>query len=720
VTINTPSLIPYLDSKNSKFYLELSSWENTAFPFSLVSEIPPLARIIDGCLMTDGGSKIKKIFILLQNDEYPLLHNEFQPFNNRNIEQCWEKSFSYHTQENQAFNCFILADQVGKEKKITPFSSLFYCKSKKIFFHPPCPQCGQPLELCKDDALLIDSGLQTYSESIRRYLFCPTCTNSASSPAFYTYSLKNFDPPWLKDRWGLIRSFGLLRETTNVHSDVLPCSDCSDFNQCYGDGDHAVSRIIPFSFYPFFMLISESESLNALDFLALISGAGFDEIEQKLGKEQQFGRIRYLQDLQDLRNQCGSNTLFFFEKDEKFFLEVLFLKLSFLGEIVSYIFSGLELYTYPDLGLSLSKVWVKFAEQSELLPFFWNYRVKFLDMGGDTSKSPYLPKVPPSYGLYLLGTLWFYVLSLNKNQDVTNLYSAVDLMIKEHRIDTAYFSPENIFWEPKQKDISGTWQNIWKRTLDLGYKIIKASQNADSNFSKTIFKRDLEILRDEIKGNMFALSSRIGEKIIETENLQDDQMYAESFLSPISNDIQIKIIKDLAIKDILHKITDRWSETLKQDKIQSNEWDDDMQDTICISSEDFEKVSDLSKKEKSPDFQLEGGSLIANTENSDSENSEWNDMPGTTILSPGNVKQDNTVQDQAEKDQSHGTDISDTEESEWNDLPGTTILSQENIKQAIPGKKIEKNMPDSFDEDDLMSQTIIIRQEDLEKITNKE
>lgn len=712
VKVNLPSLIPYLKREDSNFYIEFSFQENLAVPFLIVEDIPPLARIIEGSLMTDGGSKIKNIFILLQNDDYPLIYNELQQFNNLNIEQCWKKTILLKS-ASQNSSHIILADQIGKENKIFPFRSLFYCKVRSIFFHPPCPQCGSFLELCQDDNLLSSSGIQTYSGSTRRYLYCPYCTNSNSPSNFFTFLLKNSDPAGLKDRSDLIRAFGLLKEKNDTCSNSFPCPECYNFNQCFGEGDDAVSAIIPFSFYPFYMILSEAQSLNSLDFLSLISGASFDEIKQKLVKEQRVGRIFYLE---KLRKQCAGSTLFLFEKDDRFFLEVLYLKLSFLGDIASYIFSDMELYTYPDLGLSLNKVWIKFADQSELLPFFWNYKLKILDIGGDISKSQYLPKVPPSYGLYLLGILWFYVLLLNKNQNTETVHSAVEYMIREGEKNTAAFSPENIFWEPKLKNIPENWKNMWEKSLALGYQIIKISQNADNNFSRTMFNEDLGTLRNEIKKHMFALSGSMQERFIMTKDLPDEHMETDIDKSSASKESLYNINDEREIKDILIRIKERWSKARKEE--QDSEWEN-LPGTTLISDDMEGEISSLNNQEIYP----EDSNAPSDTDYSDPENSEWDDMPGTVILSSQDANKENILNKQVEKEPDQEPDAPDSKVPEWNDLPGTVILSQDKIKNDFPDKDIKEGIsdtPDEEEDDDFLSQTIIISQDDLDNLTKKE
>ena len=107
-------------------------------------------------------------------------------------------------------------------------------------------------------------GLQPYSKSLKRYLFCPSCNGSKEKIDFYVSSLDDNDPAFLKDRYELIKKFGQLNGNENF-AGQLPCVNCIRHQECYGPDGLAVSRIVPLSFYPFYMLIFKAGSGNGLD-----------------------------------------------------------------------------------------------------------------------------------------------------------------------------------------------------------------------------------------------------------------------------------------------------------------------------------------------------------------------------------------------------------------------------------------------------------------------
>ena len=621
--IEMHSLRPYLEPDGAKFCLRFS-WshedpafqEKSRFPFLVINESDPLARLIDAQFVTDAGSEIKRVFVLLQNDEYLLPRDELRPVNNKDIDQWWQRAFSFYSGRKRNSSVVVLADQISQDGRLSPLEPLFFCKPKQIFFSPPCPRCGFSLQQCYDDGLLAGSGLQPYSTSLKRYLFCPSCQGSDGKSDFYVFALESSDPPTLKDRWDLIREWALLAEDKN-RLGQFPCPGCAKRHECRATDDLGVSRIAPFSFYPFFMLIFEAMSVNGLDFLSLVSGASLEDLEGSLAEKQQLGRISCLK---ALRRNGLLRTPFFFDSDERYFLEVLYLKLSFLGELVRTILPRLDMHQYPATGLSIDRVWVKLGEQGGLLPFFWNFRVDLIDVAGNAADTPLFPNLAPSHGLHFLGLVWFYALLVNKSQSVSEVYAALGEAIGKIAAsgDTTLkslinsglnraFSPENIFWKPEGSIVGKNWKHVWEESMGFGCSLLGISLGQDLQWSEDEFRQKIEGLRKEIKDSLFQQGPAVGQAEPAPENK--------------------------AIHDVLMKIMNKWhadfepeKEDLEKTAILSTEAPEDLEKTVVLSPQEAEEQVIRETIILSPEDLRKDGSLPGKA--------EGYDIPETVVIAP--------------------------------------------------------------------------------------
>jgi len=512
------TLLPYLNPAGATCYLKMSfrkeddSVTETAFPFLVLCESDPLTRLIEAKMVTDGGSEIERLFLLLQKDGYFLPKDSLWPINNHTVDELWQKGFSFFAGGRADRDAFVFSNQIGEQGKLRPLQSLFFCRIANLFFAPPCPRCGFPLEQCYDDHLLTRWGLQGYSVSLKRYLYCPFCCEEKGS-RFYVYELDTSEPPGVGDRWTLIKDFGFLLKSRGKIS-TFPCSACSRSPECYGPEFLALSRIVPFSFYPFYMFAFRALSLHALDFLPLLSGASIEEVKVELKAKQEWGRIR---SLGGLEQDGHGRPPFLFDKDERFFLEVLYLKLSFLGELIRGSFSARDGYRHPSLPLSIDGTWVEFGSHTGLLPFFWNFRVKFLGLGALPDEVQSFPRLPASYGLYSSGLAWFYSLLVNKKMEMSMIHpilkEAVDRSLSDNDFSfeqymrlkgsPSPFLPVNLFWNPDGKVVREDWYPLWGKSLLLGWSLLRAGLQYDRDWQREEFLQQLEALREDVKGRLF-------------------------------------------------------------------------------------------------------------------------------------------------------------------------------------------------------------------------
>ena len=554
-------MLPYLDSTRGTSHLkfslatqEPSLLEKITTPFLVIDDSDPLARLMEAQFLTDAGNVLCKVFLLVQKDRYRLTEDALWPVTNTDTENAWQHAFSFFNGEGDRRQLTALSSQIDEGGKLIPLASLFFCKTRQVFFCPPCPKCGAALQQCTDDGLLSARGLQPYSRSLKRYLFCPSCDSQGPSD-FYIYELDNHDPPGLKDRWTLIKEFGLLLESAATAGE-FPCHSCGKREECFGLDVSASSRIVPFSFYPFHMLIFKAMSLQAVDFLALLSGATYEEVEARLRARGEFGRLNCLR---ILREAGLLETLFLYDHQERFFLEVLYLKLSFLGDVAR-VLSTAEVLKHPDLRLSLDSIWVKLADQSGLLPSFWNFGAGLVNISGPTAQSAVIPESPSNSALYFVGLVWFYTLLVNKRHDITE----VSRLLKELLSGGApihgrspgtpfgsrgspVFPPANIFWDADHHDVPDSWYRLWEKSLELGWSLWVAGIRCDPSWSLEEFLRQFAELRQEVKSALFEQPS---------DRYQEPYSHPVPQAPPVQPDRQRS--DDPIIHDALVKLIAKW------------------------------------------------------------------------------------------------------------------------------------------------------------------
>ncbi len=268
-----PTLFPYIKTGKSGIRIDFLpkvgplDKKNIAFPFEIRDHSDPLVHLVKARLVTDAGSEIEHLLILLQRDHVQPVKNISLPKTNPAINQCWQQAFSHYSR-NEAFSndCLIrLGDQFANNGRLLPFQPLLYCSFKKQFFPPPCPICGGLLDLCRDDKLLVSTGLQPYSNSLRRYLYCPTCYQLAGETDFYTCLPSDQDRDHCKSQSELISELKkLAASATPTHR--FPCRDCTEIDACHAPNGPMSHRVSPLAFYPFHMLVFRGASVNAADF----------------------------------------------------------------------------------------------------------------------------------------------------------------------------------------------------------------------------------------------------------------------------------------------------------------------------------------------------------------------------------------------------------------------------------------------------------------------
>ena len=565
-----------LKYKKNNFYLNFALCKNysekfnTDFPFQVLDNSGKFARIIRGEIRLNKISKVKKLLLLVQRDNYLFEYNDLIPVTNGMLDKRWHHLISADT-NSSAFH-FTISEKYPEEPFL--FQSLFYCQKTRHYFHPLCPVCASELELCMDDKLLKKNALPFYSNSLKRYLYCPNCITSSDQTQFYTYSKNISDPGYVKNRFDLIHDF----KNIKVNADhFFPCHTCKEHMNCYMSGNKADKRISFFSFYPFYMMCFDHSDMTMEAFLPLISGAGIDEIDML----KDYGIA--LPDKQKLM-KYNSKQAFFFHDSPMFFFEVIYLKLSLLRETARSIFIKSNQSKLYEFELPFKKIWIKLNDQKSVLPYLWNFSVNILDIPDKKDEQQLLNN--NNFSSYF-ASLWLYVFFVNKNQRSIDIYPAVSKIVKElnksgqNSIDVINlfnsnkaFQSHQIFWNNPSFNIHSDHLNLWNKIVKLFFSFFPGNNTEQDINNVNSIINDIDFIIDDIKEKLFNQK----QIIIKSDNSQEKK----------TTNLQKKELTELSnhkIFNILNKIKKKWeNETI--------DYDNDIMETVPLLTSD-KKVNKL-------------------------------------------------------------------------------------------------------------------------------
>lgn len=507
------SLLPYLKPRSDGIFFQfvLPEKGDAHQGSSDLEPSGPFTRLRRACLTIGGRHKLMDIICVHQPDIYAIEPSELKPLTNLDVEYIWQQTWAGLNKLDETKRPFVLPCQINANGGLIPLKPLFYCSHKDWFCHPVCPLCGRALNLCRDDNLLMAAGIPTYSGSLNRYLYCKSCHDNKEGALFYTRTLTNEPSAAVKDSDALIEAFSRLLAKSDL-SGRLPCIGCDEAANCYGHQTLVLRRMQPLQFFPFHMLMQNAPTLNAVEFIALLSGADPEDMGQlSIHHPGAYERNR-LERIAPVLNQGAG---FLFTQDDRLFLEVLYLKLTFLQELHALV---QQRAFFPVSRMSLGGIGVAFHEPGSKLPGFWHFSLKLTDPIGHPNPHSPGSRVPSILSNEFLGLAWFYVLLVNDRQQMAAVNSALQeamarTMDEKHAsaemFHHAVFDPGNIFWHPPSLELNPRWLALWLEALEQGRALVKAGRGDDADFSERSLEQQLEHLRSRVHGELFKLPGAV-------------------------------------------------------------------------------------------------------------------------------------------------------------------------------------------------------------------
>lgn len=601
----TISLIPFLKSGSEGFYLEIpmSGSDDDGFhgdfrPFQVLDTGQCFSMIVKAGLRMSHAGSFRPLFLLVQRDHYPVSSNGFHRFTNADMDRIWQDTIRSFSSDTTVFQ--------GPDPSC--FKPLFFCRHVARFFHPPCPECGGLLDLCTDDRFLKQAVLSSYHTSLKRYLYCPRCRSADGKAIFYQYARSAEDSVFIRDRFDLIRDFNRIR---SVSSGSFPCLHCPEHAQCHVTGGKALTRISIFSFYPFYMLVFDAAVIKAVDFIPMLSGARIEDLPRLAdtvsGAALEAERISH------------GGAGFFFENEPRFFLEVLYLKLSFIEKFVTILNQKIDDDIRSIVNLSPHSIWLTPGSRESMLPFFWGFDLSIIDLlsnrhqdGGDLFPAG-------NRHIDFLAVLWFYTFLVNRIQGYEEVFDGLRLLSKNSSMTECFsdyiglvqtypfMAVENIFWIPEKDRVPDQWQPLWLQTLAMGARFLQPhSRELKTEMNRLL--EELEELTQTVKTRLFAV-----------RDVQEAPRTVPGPGATSSVDLSEIDARNQGIRSLLQQIRDKWQAEKEPAEKRADSPDPDRR-----QEDVFETIVLSSSGRKTPENVSEPGS-------------DFDEMEKTVVMTPGPI-----------------------------------------------------------------------------------
>jgi len=405
-----PEAVPAIGSASGglRFELVLAGSENLEDrddPFVPLSDSGRFGRVLLSRVAIGENTTLRTLALKIQRSFYrPYGAGQGQTTNSQ-VDEIWarEREHLLKLKVPEVADLLDLGPELRRSYPVT------FCKKVRRYFHPLCPQCTALLEDCRDDTLLRDFGLPTYSGSTSRYLYCSSCS-TAQRAVFYTYSLTAEEHP--KGSVEVRRRSELYRDQAAiVHGDhsqarkprlerIFPCFTCKHRETCYPAGATpgpipAEKLLVPLSYYEFAMLPLELLQLHYDECVDLLGGAAWSSV--KPAAENMYpGRGPALAPI-DVSLSSPSQWIFGADATGLFSIEVLRLKLLAFTQVCRGVRALHARTGVPHFGIDPTCVMVQVAASGGDLPARWNFQAKLLDPANPHRFAP-LANLPEAAG----------------------------------------------------------------------------------------------------------------------------------------------------------------------------------------------------------------------------------------------------------------------------------------------------------------------------------
>jgi len=699
--IQTASLLPYLCDNGGKICLDISTMKTgpdqsggqvgTFIP-DYIGDF--LTVGFNAHIRTDFGSLVKQVMLLTQRDQYPLLNRHFPKVTNTTVDKCWLQVAGPHDVDGVVPDQILFADQFADGGRLLPFASLFFCNKRELFFHPPCLRCGKMLSLCHDDELLAEFGLPHYSKSLRRYMYCPSCTPLHGGP-WYARTMDGEEKSVVKDSAQLINDFGSIQGSIDPDS-RFPCTECQHREDCYGPAAGVFDVIALFSFYPFYMILRQNISFSGHDYLAMVSGASTGQLADYWLER---GVFPSSMNSEEQPENSGIEGFLYPVEDSRHFLEVLYLKMQFIKLVATDLVNNSLSDRFSDHYMSTNTIGVSLIANSSF-PSFWSFSLSYPGLGESFSEVTQYPKETGQNHTYTIGLLWFVVLLANRQQGETEIFEQLNSLLESSddkmvvlREHDEMFQPCQLFWSARDEYAnSSRWTEQWDKILATGSKFLGAGYHND-NSEKTTILETIDDCLAELKGYILSPAQA------ETKHIHNSD--------------------DLEIFNIIEKVKEKWEQNEKQSPVDMASPRTGFEEFVYPESDQSEQPKTVQESDSDKTLIIPPGSkttpmtpaAITGVSGVD----DGNAFEETVIISPNEKYSQQAGSDPIEKTSDPLQNIAPSSGDEELEETIQIRANAESIpidtegRQKSIGDIVKDNSRKYDDEDDFLTETVVLR-----------
>lgn len=321
----------------------------------------------------------RRFAVKLQRSDYAVEAHSL--LTNLDIEAMWRHEAADLRQVDSPNIVRSLALALGAEQS----PPIGYCRRTHAWFHPPCPETGAPLTVCRDDDLLRTSGLPAFSRSLVRYLCAAPAEAGRKPGVFYRVPGVARESPraGVEVRIGtrLWRDYRASLAADKLPPGSLPCQGCEHRATCF-PANAAPEEPIPaeealyaVSYYDFSMLPIELLDLQFDDHCDWLGGKSLP------GRSSDAAPPPVAMEAHGAATPASTPEWLFAADPRRWWAEVLHLKLAAFADVCTGLRDIHEQCGRPHLGLAPGNAMAELLPGGETLPPRWHSRVRLIDLG---------------------------------------------------------------------------------------------------------------------------------------------------------------------------------------------------------------------------------------------------------------------------------------------------------------------------------------------------